>query len=117
MNASADTTSCNHYSAFAYAVLLGSILGVIWSLQPADLSRWNEYQAIRLAMGREEVISRVDSSDKSRSGCGAFNAESRESVCRFEDPWRGYVINFDPSTKQVNRKHFYFKRMPGIRIP
>src|SRR5205085_2307642 len=102
---------------FPYAVLLGIIIGVVWGLQPADLSRWNEYQAIRLATTREEVVSRVDSSEKSRSGCGAFTSENRESVCRFEDPWRGYVINFDPATKLVNRKYFYFKRMPGVRIP
>ena len=99
---------------FWYAVLFGMVLGIVLSLEPSELSRWPDYESIRLGMAQDQVLALVDSSDKSLTGCGAHHAENRDSVCRFEDPWRGYAINFDLTTKRVNRKHFYFKRPPGL---
>jgi hypothetical protein len=86
------------------------------SLEPSDLSRWHDYESIRLGMEQEAVQILIDSSDKSRAGCGAHRSESRNSVCRFEDPWRGYTIGFDPATKRVNQKQFYFKRTYRIHF-
>jgi len=101
---------------FCYAALLGLALGLLWSIEPTELSRWPQYRAIGLGMPREQAISLVESYSKSRAGCGAYHWESRDSVCRFEDPWRGYVINFDPNTKLVNRRYFYFKPVPKLGI-
>ena len=98
------------------AALAGLVTGVALSIEPRDLTRWPEYQAIRVGMEQDQVVAIVDASDKSHSGCGVHHGESRDAVCRFEDPWRGYTINFDPDTKRVNRKAFFFKRVPGLRL-
>jgi len=96
---------------------LGVVVGLIWGMEPIQLSRWKLYQAISLGSPRDKAVLLVDSSDNSLSGCGAFRSESKDSVCRFEDAWRGYVINFDSNTGLVNRKSYYFKRLPGIPHP
>ena len=103
-------------SVFCYAALIGVVAGFALNSEPSELSRWHEYASINIGMTQEQVVTMVDSSSKSQTGCGAHHAENRESVCRFEDPWRGYAIGFDPVTKLVNRKRFYFKPVPGFRI-
>lgn len=105
------------HRVFCYATVLGMALGIILSLPPWELSRWHEYKSIPLGMSREQVLVVLDSSDKSRTGCGLFRSERIDSVCRFEDPWREYVIDFDPTTGRVNRKYFYFRRPPQLPIP
>ncbi len=105
------------WSMIWYAVLLGLVGGIIWGVQPVGLSRWRLYQAISLGLSRDDAVALVESSENSLSACGAYRWENRDSVCRFEDPWRGYVINFDPNTKLVNRKYYYFKRVPGVSHP
>src|SRR5882724_6625176 len=98
-----------------YALLFGSIAGIIWSWEPAQMSRWSEYESIELGTSQQEAIALVELTDKSQSGCGTFHTDHRELVCRFEDPWRSYVINFDPTGKTVIFKRFNFKRVPGSR--
>lgn len=102
-------------SLFCYAVLCGLIAGIIWSWEPAQMSRWSEYESIELGAPQQEAIALVETTDKSQSGCGNFRTDNRNSVCRFEDPWRSYVINFDPTSHQVILKRFNFKRVPGSR--
>lgn len=102
-------------STFCYAVLVGALLGTIWGIESLRPSRWNLYQAISLGESREEVVSRVDSFNSSTVGCGVRRGENAESVCRFEDVWRGYTINFDPTTQLVNRKRFYFRFVREVR--
>lgn len=97
-----------------YAILAGAMAGVLWGIEPSDLSRRHEYDAIRLWMPQQEAVSLIENSSPGYASCGALHYEGRDSVCRFEDPWRGYVINFDPNTKLVNRKRFYFKRVPSL---
>jgi hypothetical protein len=101
-------------SAFWCAVVFGMAIGIAWSVEPSELSAWRDYESIPLGMERELVFARLASSDVFHSGCGAYHFESRDSVCRFEDPWRAYVIGFDPTTKRVNRRYFYFKRLPPL---
>jgi hypothetical protein len=100
---------------FCYALLCGLIAGIVWSLEPSQMSRWHEYELIELGTPQQEAIALVESTEKSQSGCGALHTDNRELVCRFEDPWRSYVIHFDPKSKQVILKHFHFKRVPGSR--
>jgi len=102
---------------FLVAIIFGLILGLAFSLEPAQRSRWTDFESIPLGMTRDQVRTQVDSSDKSQTGCGSHRFESQEAVCRFEDPWRSYVIGFDLTTKTVNRKHFYFKRVPPLGLP
>lgn len=99
-----------HRPIFMYAIILGLVAGVALSLEPRNISRWSDYQAIRLGMDQKEAVAIVEVGGKSFSGCGLFHYENRDTVCRFEDPWRGYVINFATDSKQVNRKYFFFKR-------
>src|ERR1700730_1092733 len=89
------------HQAFWYAAVLGMALGVVLSIEPSELSRWQAYKSIPLGMAREKVLAVLDSSDKSQTGCGVHRFESSASVCRFEDPWREYAIGFDPDTKCV----------------
>jgi hypothetical protein len=88
---------------FLYAILAGTMLGIVWGVEPAGLSRWDEYEAIRLWMPRQEAVRLVENSSPGYASCGALHSEAQDSVCRFEDPWRGYVINFDPNAKLVDR--------------
>jgi hypothetical protein len=99
-----------------YAVLAGSLAGILWGIEPPELSRWHEYEAIRLWMPQQEAVNLVENSSPGYAGCGTLHYEGRDSVCRFEDPWRGYIINFNPDTKLVSRKRFYFKRVPGLNF-
>jgi hypothetical protein len=94
-----------------YAMLVGALAGILWGIEPADLSRWHDFEAIHLGMPRDEVLSVVENKNLPNAVCGAFHYENRDSVCRFDDPWREYVINFNPSTGTVNRKRFYFRRI------
>jgi hypothetical protein len=103
-------------SLFCYALSCGLIAGIVWSLEPSQVSRWHEYELIELGTPQQEAITIVESTDKSQNGCGAFHSENRELICRFEDPWRSYVIGFDPASKQVALKRFNFKRVPGSRM-
>jgi hypothetical protein len=86
------------------------VLGLFSAAVPVAQSRWSEYGDIHLGMPEEQAISIVENSRKSQTGCGTLPAESRERVCRFEDPWCQYVIYFDTATKVVTRKLFYFHR-------
>jgi hypothetical protein len=104
------------FRLFWYATIVGIALGVTLSLQPWELSRWHQYKLIALGMPREQVVIVIDSSEQSRTGCGVFRSERTDSICRFEDPWREYVINFDPTTGRVNRKYFYFRRPPQLIV-
>jgi hypothetical protein len=105
------------HRVFPVAIILGFVLGVVLSLEPQQRSRWVDFESISLGMTRDQVRTQIDSSDKSQTGCGSHRFESQEAVCRFEDPWRSYLIGFDLTTKNVNRKHFYFKRIPPLRLP
>ena len=105
------------HRVFLIAIVFGLVLGVVLSLEPRERSRWLDYESIPLGMTRDQVRTQLDSSDKSQTGCGSQRFESQEAVCRFEDPWRGYVIYFDPTTRSVKRKRFYFKRVPPLRLP
>jgi hypothetical protein len=100
---------------FCYALLCGLVAGIVWSLEPSQMSRWHEYELIELGTPQQEAMALIESTDKSQSGCGTLHTDNRELVCRFEDPWRSYVINFDPKSKLVIAKHFNFKRVPGSR--
>jgi hypothetical protein len=70
------------------------------------------YEKISLGMSRQQATEVVEGS--AWAGCGAYHSENRETVCRFEDAWRGYRIDFDPGTKLVVRKHFHLKSFPGF---
>jgi len=73
-------------AALCCSILLGLIVGIALSLEPAELSRWQEFQSVRVGMTKDEVLAVVDSSDKSQSGCGTHQGENHETVCRFDDP-------------------------------
>ena len=95
---------CSSRLLLGYALLVGSIAGIAWSVEPSQVSRWQEYELIELGTPRQEAVAIVESSERSQSGCGALHFENRETICRFEDPWRSYVINFDPTTNRVGMK-------------
>lgn len=78
------------------------------------MSRWRLYQAISLGETQDQAITLVDSWGSS-VGCAVRHSETIDSTCHFEDAWRNYEIDFDPATKHVNRKRFYFKH-PVRRI-
>ncbi len=59
-------------------------------------------------MDHDQVMALVERADQSWAGCGSL-PDNRNGACRFEDPWRLYAIDFDPSTRRVVRKRFYFK--------
>ena len=108
--------TCSWRLLLSYALLGGAIAGIGWSVEPPQLSRWQEYESIELGASRQEAIAIVESSETSQSGCGAIHSENTETVCRFEDPWRSYVVKFNPETSRVVFKRFNFKRVPGFRV-
>jgi len=96
---------------FTYAIAVGVIAGMLWGIEPPERSRFHDYETIRLGMPRQEAVNIVESPQAGLVGCGTLHYENRDSVCRFDDPWREYTINFNPDTGVVNRKRFFFKRI------
>src|SRR5258708_39951022 len=104
--------SSSWHLVFCYALLFGSIAGIIWSWEPAQMSRWSEYESIELGTSQQEAIALVESTDKSQSGCGTFHTDHRELACAVPHPCLSYFINCAPTGREVVLYCLIFWRIP-----
>lgn len=102
---------------FLYAALLSVVAGLLWGIASLQLSRWAIYQAITLEMPQDKAVSMAESTGNLQTGCATLHWQTQAVDCRFEDAWRIYIINFDPDTKRVNGKRYYFKFTFGHQEP
>jgi hypothetical protein len=93
--------------AFVLGLVAGAAIAcaqiVFWQ------SRYRFYDSIEIGMSREQV-QRALSREKLRCGIEPWLRTS--SDCWLHDPWRTYLIKFDPKTHTVSGKFYGFNWYP-----